>query len=216
MAEQEPETGDATLGGNLEALGGTIETERPLRTERPLLLSDFKVWLFTGSLPIPAPVADQEGVFRYSPRTQKPALTATIRERYRKQFGEPLYARQESWEQLTDWLEELGNKNPEGLTLAEVAELLRPAAPQTNALNPESPIPPTALETLLGPENLKILEIVRSSATADEKMRKIYDIDKRFLAWDSPMWQRLLGVTSSAIRNTSFWIETRSRHLGAD
>jgi hypothetical protein len=41
--------------------------------------------------------------------------------------------------------------------------------------------------------------------SADERMRRICAIDKKYLGWTSPQWAALLGVSANAIRLTPFW-----------
>jgi hypothetical protein len=71
-----------------------------------------------------------------------------------------------------------------------------------------------AVETLLGDDGKKALEIARSDQSADDKMRAICAIDpNRFLQWDSPQWADLLDVTDAAIRKTPFWRKDRPKAL---
>jgi hypothetical protein len=59
-------------------------------------------------------------------------------------------------------------------------------------------------------ENQAVLAIAGSAKTAEEKLRELCAFDKRFLAWDSPQWADLLGVTARAVRDTRFWKEVLS------
>jgi hypothetical protein len=72
-----------------------------------------------------------------------------------------------------------------------------------------------ALEALLGDESRKILIIARSDENADEKMRAICGIDRRCLAWNSPLWANLLDVSDAAIRKTQFWRVDRPQAIEA-
>jgi hypothetical protein len=73
-----------------------------------------------------------------------------------------------------------------------------------------------AVEALLGDESRQVLDIVRSEQSADDKMRKICGIDRRFLAFNSPQMAELLGTTDAAIRKTRFWKHDRKRAIEAD
>jgi hypothetical protein len=68
-----------------------------------------------------------------------------------------------------------------------------------------------AIEALLGEEGEKVLGIAHSDDTADDKMRAICGIDRRCLAWKSPLWADLLHVSEPAIRQTKFWKEDRPK-----
>jgi hypothetical protein len=74
----------------------------------------------------------------------------------------------------------------------------------------------TALEVLLEAEGQEVLEVVHSDKSADEKMRAICKIDKRYVAWKSTRWAQLLGVKDAAIRKTTFWTSDRKRILSRD
>ena len=73
-----------------------------------------------------------------------------------------------------------------------------------------------AVERLLGEESAKVLSIANSKKSADDKMREICGIDLQFLAYSSPEWAVLLGVTDAAIRKTTFWNEDRHKAIEAD
>jgi hypothetical protein len=80
----------------------------------------------------------------------------------------------------------------------------------------ETRVSAKAVEALLGDDARKIVDITRSSESADTKMRNICAIDLRFLAWDSEQWSELLGVTAAAIRKTHFWRKDRQPAIDAD
>jgi hypothetical protein len=78
------------------------------------------------------------------------------------------------------------------------------------------PAPGNAVEALLSDEAHQILEVARSRRSADDKMREICAIDRRFLGYDSPQWAELLGVSDAAIRKTAFWVRDRQQAIDAD
>jgi hypothetical protein len=65
----------------------------------------------------------------------------------------------------------------------------------------------------LGDEStFAIIKIAQDKAkSADERMRNIWVIDNRVLAWNSPKWAKVLGVTDAAVRKTDWWKVDRSR-----
>lgn len=80
-----------------------------------------------------------------------------------------------------------------------------------------SQVATSPVEVLLGEESRDILDIANSTKkSADTKMREIYRIDRRFLAWDSPKWASLLKVDPAAIRKTAFWKADRPAAIEAD
>jgi hypothetical protein len=78
------------------------------------------------------------------------------------------------------------------------------------------PLPPNAVESLLGAEAREVLEVARSDRSADAKIRAICRIDLRYLAYKSNQWADLLGTSAAAIRKTTFWKEDRQRAIEAD
>jgi hypothetical protein len=88
------------------------------------------------------------------------------------------------------------NSNQTGAAIIE--EMDTGAADQQSAVA-------RALEALMGIEDGKILKIARSGDSADDRMRAIYRIDTRVLAWDSPRWGCVLGITDAAARKTKWW-----------
>jgi hypothetical protein len=70
-----------------------------------------------------------------------------------------------------------------------------------------------SMEALIEPEDARILGIAQSDASTDEKLRAIYDIDYRVVAWKSPRWSKLLGVSDAMIRDTSWWkVDRKAEH----
>jgi hypothetical protein len=73
----------------------------------------------------------------------------------------------------------------------------------------------TALEMFAGPDLAKIMKIIDSQMSAEDKAIAICGIDKRFLSnkYDSPWWGKALGVgvDGAAIRKTKFWKVDRKR-----
>jgi len=68
---------------------------------------------------------------------------------------------------------------------------------------------------IFGQENIAIFNIAHdASKTTDQKMAAIYAVDNRVLAWDSPQWAELLGVSDAAVRKTDWWKRDRSRLKG--
>lgn len=74
------------------------------------------------------------------------------------------------------------------------------------------------LLTALGDDSsLRILNVAEDrNKSADEKMNDIYHIDHRVLSWDSGAWSRVLGVQSSAIRQTGWWNGERKNLLAKE
>lgn len=107
------------------------------------------------------------------------------------------------------------------LNLCEVARLLRSSTRTTHPGETEGPPKPTrpvsasAVEVLLGDENRQVLAIAQSNQSAGDKMEAIYNLDRRFLAWDSPQWAELLNVSAAAIRKTTFWTDGRRKAIDA-
>jgi hypothetical protein len=73
-----------------------------------------------------------------------------------------------------------------------------------------------AIEALLGKESQQVLAVARGDDSADDKMRAICAIDRRYLGWNSVQWAQLLGVKDAAIRKTTFWISDRKLAIEAD
>jgi hypothetical protein len=65
----------------------------------------------------------------------------------------------------------------------------------------------------LDPELSKILQIASSGQSADDRMRAIYEIDSRCLAFDSTKWGTILGVSSGMVRKTTWWKKDRANHI---
>lgn len=89
--------------------------------------------------------------------------------------------------------------------LVALRELASPPPPK-----PGRTVSGSAVEMLLDPE---ILEVVQSGQSSDDKMRRICDIDRRFLGFDSEQWANLLGVKGGAIRKNPFWTTGRKRAI---
>jgi hypothetical protein len=97
-----------------------------------------------------------------------------------------------------------------------------PQAPSSPADVPSLPAPtpaPTsgiALEALLDDGGRKILAIARSEKSADQRMREICGVDRRFLGYASGQWASLLDVTDAAVRKTLFWATVRKSAADAN
>jgi hypothetical protein len=72
-----------------------------------------------------------------------------------------------------------------------------------------------AVAALLGDESRQVLKVAQSDPSADNKMRAICAINRRFLGYKSHEWADLLGVTDAAIRKTSFWKVDRPQAIEA-
>jgi len=72
------------------------------------------------------------------------------------------------------------------------------------------------IEPLLGKEGKEILAIIRTTQSADDKMRAICGIDRRLLAYNSLQWSELLDVSDAAIRKTKFWTKDRAIAIEAN
>lgn len=70
------------------------------------------------------------------------------------------------------------------------------------------------VEIMLGEEGGEILRIVCSGESANEKMKKIYKVDRRFLGYSSEKWADLLHISAAAVRKTHFWKYERPRLIG--
>jgi len=70
-----------------------------------------------------------------------------------------------------------------------------------------------AIEGLLGKEAQQILDVARSKAPAEMKMRAVCRIDERHWHWKSTQWADLLGISDAAVRQTRFWKEDRAEHV---
>jgi hypothetical protein len=88
----------------------------------------------------------------------------------------------------------------------------RPAGPR----KPGRSVSEGAVEALLGDESQQVLNVARSGQSADDKMRAICGIDRRFLAYTSAQWADLLEVSDAAIRKTPFWRHDRPQAIKAD
>jgi ribosome maturation protein Sdo1 len=53
-----------------------------------------------------------------------------------------------------------------------------------------------------------------ASQSADERMRKIAQLDSRFYGKSSTEWASLLRISDAAVRQTDFWKVDRKKHLG--
>lgn len=96
---------------------------------------------------------------------------------------------------------------------ARIARMrLDESAPDAEPKNPADDS--RKLEVLLSAiddDTKQILLILNGEGTADEKMRRICAIDHRkYLAWKSPQWAAILGVTTAAVRLTEFWKDDRN------
>jgi len=60
---------------------------------------------------------------------------------------------------------------------------------------------------LMDETDRRILAIAGNGFPADQRMRDIALLDKRFLGYSAPKWAQLLHVTDAAIRQTDFWKE---------
>jgi hypothetical protein len=69
------------------------------------------------------------------------------------------------------------------------------------------------LEILLGEDGQEILAIARSRVSADDKMRTICRTNCQYLGWKSKQWADLLGISDSAIRQSTFWRQDRKRAI---
>jgi hypothetical protein len=78
-------------------------------------------------------------------------------------------------------------------------------------------VSPSAVEALLlEEESQRVLAIARGDQSADDKMRAICAVDRRFLGWNSVQWAHLLGVKDAAIRKTTFWVSDRKLAIEAN
>jgi hypothetical protein len=74
------------------------------------------------------------------------------------------------------------------------------------------PIPAAVIESLLGDESRRVMQIAESEDhDTEKKLRLICAIDRRHLGWTSEQFGQLLGVRSAAIRKTRFWTVERRR-----
>jgi hypothetical protein len=109
---------------------------------------------------------------------------------------------------------------PQTKPIVAVSEEQQPAATVAQADGVGSPrekqVSARAIESLLGAESQMVLDVVKSADSADNKMRAICGIDRRFLAWNSVKWAELLGITDAAIRKTPFWQVDRQLAINAD
>ena len=49
------------------------------------------------------------------------------------------------------------------------------------------------------------------SLAAEEKMIKLLEMDSQFVAYNSPRWAELLGVSETAIKRTDIWKKLQKR-----
>ncbi|MDA0240700.1 MAG: hypothetical protein O2955_06325 [Planctomycetota bacterium] len=132
-------------------------------------------------------------------------------------FQNDTYFDDEEWQQLcnvilkhvpgisaADWW-----NGTEGQRVALMKDALAAVKPQ----NRMTKVTSTAVEVLLGEESHKILTIVHSKKSADDRMREICGIDRAKLGWNSIIWAKLLGVTDGGIRQTHFWKVDRKKAI---
>jgi hypothetical protein len=59
---------------------------------------------------------------------------------------------------------------------------------------------------------LQILRIARDQAkAAEERMRAVVELDRRFDGFNSVQWGELLGISAAAVRQTEFWVSRKQR-----
>jgi GTPase SAR1 family protein/Leucine-rich repeat (LRR) protein len=93
----------------------------------------------------------------------------------------------------------------------------KPTQPAGEPINNRNDFMEQLAQAVGGPEGKKILQIANDNElSADEKMRRIFDVDRRCVAWKSPEWSRLLGVTPDAVRQTSWWKEDRKQYFNKE
>ena len=66
-------------------------------------------------------------------------------------------------------------------------------------------------ESIGGDHVRAFLAAARSSRSCDDRMRDIFAIDERVIAYNSNKWAEILGVTPSAVRQCPWWKEDRAR-----
>jgi len=86
----------------------------------------------------------------------------------------------------------------------------KPAAP------PEDAPSQTLIDRFAGCSADELKIVMNGHLTADEKMRSLCGANRDFLGKSSVDWGCLLGVSDSAIRQTSFWQQDRKRALRND
>lgn len=124
------------------------------------------------------------------------------------QWGAPVVAA------LMTWFQTDGGLTPEQAKYLPLAEAVRrldehERRPHESA-ETRAPIDGSAVELLMGEEAQAILKIATSDKSADDRMMEIYRTDLRAIAWKSPHWATILGITDSAVRKTYFWKEFRN------
>jgi hypothetical protein len=78
------------------------------------------------------------------------------------------------------------------------------------------PIAASAVEMLVGDEGQAVLKIAQSDKSADDRAIEVCTLDRRFLAWKSPDWGKLLGCSAANIRKGHFWTIWRKNELERD